>query len=222
MARRRTTSIVCSSLAAAGLAAAGFAGFTGLSGVAHAEALDMETSRVLAPTYKVDQVHSGVIFSIRHRGVTNFYGRFNTIDGSFTFDPADPSSGSFQAEIPVASVDTGNEKRDNHLKAADFFNARQYPVATFKSTSISPTDRPDFYELAGDLTVHGQTRPVTAEFHWTGTGVHQGKPLAGFEATFEIKRSDFGITTYLAPDGGEGGGLGNMVTITVFAQGIAE
>lgn len=221
MRHRRTASIVCSSLAAAGLAAAGFTAFSGTAGIAHAEAIDLEISRQSA-TYAVDKVHSGVVFSIRHNGVTNFHGRFNELDGSFTFDPANPSAGVFNAEIPIASVDTGNEKRDNHLKAADFFNARQFPTATFASTAVRSTDRANFFELDGTLTLHGQTKPITASLEWIGTGEMRGKKLAGFEANFSIKRSDFGITTYLAPDGGEGGGLGNTVKVTIFVEGVAE
>lgn len=221
MARRRNTSIICSSLAAAGLAAAGMAGFAGTSGTAHAEAIDLEAASV-APTYSVDAVHSGAVFSVRHAGVSNFHGRFNQLSGSFTFDPSDPTSGSFNAEIPVASVDTGNKKRDEHLQAADFFNARQFPTATFSSTSVSVTDRPNVFALEGDLTLHGVTKPVEAQIHWVGTGSFRGKDVAGFDAKFSIKRSDFGITTYLAPDGGEGGGLGNTVDITIFVEGVKQ
>ncbi len=221
MARRRNTSIICSSLAAAGLAAAGMAGFDGFGGAAHAEAIDFEAASV-APSYEVDGVHSGVVFSVRHAGVSNFHGRFNELNGSFSFDPSDPTSGSFTAEIPLASVDTGNEKRDEHLKAADFFNARQFPVASFTSTSVSATDAPDVYAVEGDLTLHGVTKPIEAHIHWVGTGSFRGKDVAGFDAKFSIKRSDFGITTDLAPDGGEGGGLGNTVDITIFVEGVKQ
>jgi polyisoprenoid-binding protein YceI len=221
MARRRNGTMICSSLAAAGLAAAGMAAFSGMDGVAHAEAVDMEAVAA-ATTYSVDGVHSGVVFSVRHKGVSNFHGRFNKLDGSFTFDPSDPTSGSFTAEIPVASVDTGNEKRDNHLQAADFFNARQFPVATFESSSVGVTDRPNVYTVAGDLTLHGVTKPIEAELHWIGTGSDRGRELAGFDAKFSIKRSDFGITTYLADDGGEDGGLGNTVDITIFVEGVKQ
>ena len=218
MAIRRNKSVICSSLAAAGLAAAGMAAFSGMDGVAHAEAVDLEAFAA-APTYSVDGVHSGVIFSVRHSGVSNFHGRFNKLDGSFTFDPSDPTSGSFTAEIPVASVDTGNEKRDQHLQAADFFNARQFPVVSFESRSVSATGEEGVYTLAGDLTLHGVTKPIEAELNWIGTGTMRGAEIAGFDATFSIKRSDFGITTYLAEDGGEGGGLGNTVNITIFVEG---
>lgn len=222
MARRRTASIVCTSLAAAGLAAAGFTGFAGANGAAHAEALDMETTAALADSYTVDGAHSGVVFSIRHRGITNFHGRFNKIGGSFHFNPNFPTRGSFKAEIPVDSVDTGVAKRDDHLKSADFFNARQYPVATFESTGVATTETDNVFEVTGDMTLHGQTKPVTATLEWIGSGEHRGTAIAGFEANFSIKRSDFGITTYLADDGGEDGGLGNTVNLTIFVEGVGE
>ena len=221
MARRRNGTMICSSLAAAGLAAAGMAACSGMDGLAHAEAVDMEAFAA-APSYSLDKVHSGVIFSVRHAGVSNFRGRFNELDGSFTFDPADPTSGSFTAEIPVASVDTGNEKRDEHLQAADFFNARQFPMASFESNTVRVTDTPNVFTLSGDLTLHGVTKPIEAELHWIGTGSFRGKETAGFDAKFSIKRSDFGITTYLADDGGEGGGLGNTVEITIFVEGVKQ
>ncbi|USN98181.1 MAG: YceI family protein [Phycisphaeraceae bacterium] len=221
MTRRRTASIVCTSLAAAGLAAAGFTGFAGATGVAHAEALDME-SVVQVPTYTVDPVHSGVAFSVRHRGVGNFHGRFNKVEGTFTFDPASPAAGSFKAAIPVESIDTGIEKRDEHLKSADFFNARQYPTVTFESTAIETTEKENVFAVTGDMTMHGETKPITATLEWIGEGQDRGHAIAGFEANFTIKRSDFGITTFLAPDGGEGGGLGNTVHLTVFVEGAVE
>lgn len=218
---RRNAAVASMSLAAVGLAVAGFGSFTGAENAGLAEALDME-SAVVAPSYSVDSVHSGAIFSIRHAGVSNFHGRFDALNGEFTFDPADPSGGTFKAEIPVESVNTGNEKRDGHLKAADFFNAKQYPVVTFESTGVSPTGETNVFDLSGDLTMHGVTKPIEAKMTWIGTGEFRGKPVAGLEASFSIKRSDFGITTYLAPDGGEGGGLGNTVNVTIFVEAAQQ
>jgi polyisoprenoid-binding protein YceI len=218
---RRNAALASMSLAAAGLAVAGFGSFTGAENAEMAEALDME-AMVVAPTYSVDSVHSGATFSIRHAGVSNFRGRFDTVNGEFTFDPSNPSSGSFRAELPIESVNTGNGKRDDHLKAADFFNARQYPVATFESTGIAPTGEENVFDLSGNLTLHGTTKAITAKLTWIGTGQFRGNDVAGFDAEFSIKRGDFGITTYLAPDGGEGGGLGNTVSVTMFVEGVKQ
>ena len=112
-----------------------------------------------ADTYKVDPVHSSLIFSMKHFGVTDFYGRFKEISGTVTFDAADPSKSSVELTVPVESIDTQNEKRDQHLKSPDFFNAKQFPTITFKSTKVEGSG--DNYKISGDLTIHGVTKPIT-------------------------------------------------------------
>ncbi len=170
-------------------------------------------------SYEVDAAHSTVMFRIKHGGATNFYGRFNRIDvgkSAFSFDPENPSAGSFSFVIDNASVDTGNKDRDNHLRTADFFNVAQFATTSFKSTSITAKGN-DMFELEGNLTLHGETKPVTAELKWLGTGDFRG-PIAAFEASFEFKRSDFGMTKYLAEDKGDGGALGNTVAILIAVE----
>lgn len=170
--------------------------------------------------YTVDTVHSNVIFKIRHAGVSNFYGEFTGFSGQVRFDKGDFTTSSVSFEIEIDSVDTDNGKRDDHLKGADFFNARQYPTATFKSTSIS--DNGDgTYAMSGELTLYGQTKPITATVTDLSTGTMRGTPVMGFEAAFSIKRSDWGMTKYLADDGSEDGPLGNTVTITVAIEAAA-
>lgn len=175
-------------------------------------------AREAAATYKVDTVHSSVIFQIRHSGITNFYGRFNDLSGEFSFDPDSPTDAEFAFEVATESVDTSNQKRDDHLRNADFFNARQFPTITFKSTGVEPVEG-DLYKLTGDLTLHGETRPVAADLEWLGTSTGpQGGMIGAFEARLEIKRADFGMSKYLAPDGGEGGGLGNTIKLIVSVE----
>lgn len=171
-------------------------------------------------TYGVDPVHSNVLFKIRHAGVSNFYGQFQKFTGEIEFDKADFTASSVSFEIDVESVSTDNSKRDEHIKGADFFNARQYPKTTFKSTSI--TDNGDgTYSMTGDMTLFGQTKSITAIVADLATGTMRGTPILGFEATFQLKRSDWGMTKYLADDGGEGGALGNTVSITVAVEADA-
>ncbi|MFG0258801.1 MAG: YceI family protein [Phycisphaerales bacterium JB041] len=173
-------------------------------------------------SYKVDPVHSTVLFKIRHAGVANFYGVFGDFSGSFTFDPDAPKDGSFEFEVRTASVDTRNTSRDDHLRNADFFNARQFPTITFTSTGVEHKEG-NLYELRGDLTMQGETRSIEAELEWIGTGKNQrGQSTAGYEARFSIKRSDFGMTKYLAPDGSDSGGLGNTVELTVAVEAVQE
>lgn len=191
------------------------------SSAATATAESATAQRTDTVTYGVDPVHSNVLFKIRHAGVSNFYGQFQKFTGEIEFDKADFTASSVSFEIDIDSVDTDNSKRDEHIKGADFFNARQYPKTTFKSTSI--VDNGDgTYSMTGDMTFFGQTKPVTAHVTDLSTGVMRGTPVLGFEASFQIKRSDWGMTKYLADDGGEGGGLGNTVSITVAVEAGAE
>jgi len=213
---RRTAAIAAASVTGLGLIAVGAA----WSPMAASAAATTAAATAQADTvYAVDQVHSGVHFRIRHAGVGFFWGRFDKGDGEFFIDEDNPSNSFFRATIDVASVNTGNEKRDDHLRAADFFNTRQFPQATFESTSFRKASGENKFALEGNLTLMGETRPVTADVTYGGTGSFQGNQVQGFEAVFEIKRSDFGLTTYLAPDGGEDGGLGNTVRLVVGVEG---
>src|SRR5262245_47704974 len=104
-----------------------------------------------ADTYKIDPVHAVVIYKISHLGPANAYGRFTDPTGSVTLDNDDPSKSTFTFEVLTDKVDTGNPKRDAHLKSPDFFNAKQFPKIDFKSTSVSKKSD-NQYELTGDLT----------------------------------------------------------------------
>ena len=169
-----------------------------------------------ADSYKVDPVHSSNAFRIKHANAAYFHGRFNETAGSFTLDSADPTQASFNVEISAASVDTNNEKRDGHLKSADFFNVKQYPAITFKSTSVEKGEGENTLAVTGDLTMHGVTKSVTIPVQLTGTGEFpQGVHRAGVEATFEVKMSDFGIK-------GMPGALSDEVRVVVSLEGVKE
>lgn len=171
-----------------------------------------------APAYTVDTVHSAIVFRVRHAGVAYFWGRFNDFSGEFSINKENPAASTLQIEVRTTSIDTANANRDEHLRSPDFFDAKQFPVATFKSTKFEKAGE-DKFKVTGDFTLHGVTKPVTADLTWIGTGSFRGQAKAGFEAEFAIKRSDFGMTTYIAPDGGESGGLGNTVRIVVAIEG---
>lgn len=191
-----------------------------LAGLAPSSPTPAAPLTVAAESYKVDPVHSSVLFRVKHSGITNFYGRFNEFSGTFSFDPTARSGGDFAFEVQTESVDTGNTKRDDHLRNADFFNARQFPTISFQSTSVEHVEG-DRYTLTGDLTLQGETREVTADLEWLGTGTGPtGASIAAFEATFEVKRSDFGMTKYLAPDNSDSGGLGNTVRLIVSVEAV--
>ena len=211
-------------LTAAAVLAASVAGLGALSGFSTSEAesraLVFETAAA-ERLYAVDTVHSSLVFKIRHAGMANFYGRFNDFNGEVHFDAADPTKSRMAFTVQTGSVDTGNSSRDGHLRNADFFNSRQFPTIEFKSTGITEVSD-GVYELTGDLTLQGETRPVTARLTEITTGKVRDNDAMGFEATFSIKRSDFGMTKYLAPDGGEDGGLGNTVELIVAVEAVGQ
>ena len=178
------------------------------------------TSLPLAPgVWAVDQSHSGVSFVVRHLGLSNVRGRFDKFDATLEVGST-LESVAVTAEIELASVDTNNADRDAHLRSTDFFDTENQPVMTFRSTSV--TGAGENYELAGDLTIAGITKPVTFDVEFNGTEVHPGDQSthAGFTATGQIKRSDFGIDFGIVP-GAEKIMLGDKVKIELDLQFVA-
>jgi polyisoprenoid-binding protein YceI len=155
----------------------------------------------------VNTVHSSVIFKIKHVGAAWFYGAFKDVSGEINLDPQKPETGSIKVEIATDSVDTRNSKRDDHLKSPDFFNAKENPKFTFTSSKIQK--KGDAFEVTGDIELHGKKQSITTTVTKVGEGQMMGK-VAGFETTFTLKRSDFGIT-----GGAAGKGLGDEVTVIV-------
>ena len=164
--------------------------------------------------FKVDSAHSFVVFKVSHLGVSNAWGRFNDPQGTVVWDDNDPSKGRIEVSVQTAKVDTGNAKRDQHLKSPDFFNAAQFPTLSFKSNSITKKGEGEF-EVAGDLTVHGVAKPITVTVKKVGEGDKGGQfgYRAGWETTFTVKRSDFGMN--FMP-----GGIGDDVTINVGIEAV--
>jgi polyisoprenoid-binding protein YceI len=143
--------------------------------------------------YDIDPVHSTVLAHAVHFGAGTTWVRFTGPTGTVTVNETDPSKSSVAIEIKADSLDTANEKRDQHLKSPDFLNAKEFPLITFKSTGIKKTGDKT-YEVTGNLTVHGVTKPIVATFTALGTGKGaKGETRAGADAKFTIKRSDFGV-----------------------------
>lgn len=154
----------------------------------------VSASAQAADKYKIDPVHSSVIFRAQHVQTGYVYGRFNKFGGTVTVDD-DPSKMAFEVSIDVSSIDTGNEKRDNHLKSPDFFSAKEFSTITFKSTSVSSAGE-NKYQVAGDLTMHGQTKPITITVEKTGSSnTPNFGQRVGFASTFTVKRGDFGMSS---------------------------
>jgi polyisoprenoid-binding protein YceI len=161
-------------------------------------ALAAARSGSAADMYAVDTVHSSIVFRVKHMNTAYFWGRFNNLAGSFSLDEANPAASQFEFQVKVESVDTGNPKRDAHLKSPDFFNAVQFPVIAFKSQSVKKTG--NGYDVTGELTLHGVTKPVSVQVISTGTGKGpSGRPIAGIEATLNFKRSEFGMSNMVGP-----------------------
>lgn len=157
-----------------------------------------------ADKYDIDPTHTQVQFTYNHMGFSNITGRFDQVQGDFLFDAVDPTQSSVSITIPVASLSTGVAKLDDHLLTADFFDATQFPTATFKSTAVTAAGEGKL-AVAGDLTIHGVTRPVVLDVTVNGIGEHPMRklPAAGFDASLRIKRSEFGVGAYVPVVGDE-------------------
>jgi polyisoprenoid-binding protein YceI len=152
-------------------------------------------------TWTLDPAHSAVTFSTKHMMVTTVRGSMQIRDFDLDFDPDDLAASSVRVGLDVASIDTGQEMRDNHLRSADFFDAENFPGIEFVSTRIEPATQD--YAIHGDLTIRGVTRPVVLEAEYAGTVANmKGGLSAGFSARTKINREDFGLTWNVALESG--------------------
>jgi polyisoprenoid-binding protein YceI len=171
-----------------------------------------------ADDFEIDNSHTSVIFGVSHLGYSFTYGRFNKVSGAFTLDPKGPEASTFQVAIDASSVDTNDAKRDEHLRGPDFFNAGEFPVISFKSTKVEGkrTESGITLLVTGDLTMHGQTKPVTLELQKLGEGPGPGGGFrTGFNCQTKLKRSEFGMTG-MAPH------IGDEVAITISFEGVRK
>lgn len=165
-----------------------------------------------AETFQVDAVHSSVLFRIKHLDASWFHGRFNDISGEFTFDPKNPSACRMEVSIDAASIDTNSDGRDKHLRSEEFFDVEKHPRITFTSKKWEATGEKK-YKVDGELTLRGVTKPLTVTLDYVGSSDNPRMGLrSGFETTFTIKRSDFGMDAMK-------GALGDEVRLTVSLEG---
>lgn len=168
-------------------------------------------------TWKIDTSHSAAQFSVRHMMVSTVRGGFGTLTGTVIYDPANLAATTVEAEVDVNTIDTRNERRDKHLRSADFFDVEKFPKMTFKSKSVRPV-APGKMQLIGDLTIRGTTKEVTFDVEGPTAPVNTGRGLKmGAVATAKINRSDFGITWNRAIEAG-GVTVGDEVTLTIDIQ----
>lgn len=153
-------------------------------------------------SYTVDAQHTYPYFEISHLGFSTIRGRFNSTEGRITLDEAN-KTGSVDITIDAESIDTAHEKRDDHLRSPDFLNAAEFPEITYKSTKVTIKDG-NTATVEGNLTIMGVSKPVTLNVHRFHCGANpmNKRELCGFDATAQIKRSDFGIT-YALPGVGD-------------------
>lgn len=168
---------------------------------------------VAADKYQIDTAHTGLYFKINHLGYSNTYGRFNDVGGSFVVDQNAPEKSSVELVVKADSIDTNDQKRDKHLRSPDFFNTKQNPTITFKSTSVKKLSDDEF-EITGDLTLNGVTKPHTLTMKKLGEGKDPwGNYRIGFDTVTTIKRSDFNMN-YMADK------VGDEVTLMFSTEGV--
>jgi polyisoprenoid-binding protein YceI len=171
-----------------------------------------------AAVWKVDPAHTNVGFSVSHL-FTSVQGRFDRFDGTIEFDPANPQATKVKGTIEAASINTNHEKRDAHLRSGDFFDVEKFPTLSFESTGIRDLNGKRG-KLDGKLTIHGVTHPVVLDVEFLGQGADPwGNVRAGFRATLEINRKDYGLNWNEILETG-GVLVGDEVEIRIDAEGL--
>lgn len=165
-----------------------------------------------AGNFKIDPLHSVVQFWVGHMGVSEFPGRFDSIAGDFSVDAAHPEADKVSVQVPIDSLDTNFDKRNKDLLGPDFFNAKQFPIMSFTSTSVRMKTANEG-ELSGNLTLHGVTKPVTFSLRHVGAGPDPwGGYRSGYVAKTTIHRSDFGMTYML-------NGISDVIVVQLNIEG---
>lgn len=151
------------------------------------------TTKTGTTTYAIDPAHSQIGFSVKHMMFSTVRGDFRGFEGTIVVDNDNPAHSTVEVTIDASTITTGDAKRDEHLRSADFFDVAVYPTITFKSTSIDFESADDF-TINGELTMHGVTAPVKIKAEQTGEGTNPwGVDVAGFEGSTKVNRKDFGL-----------------------------
>lgn len=167
-----------------------------------------------AATYEIDPAHTSVQFSVRHMMISNVRGEFTKLSGKVVGEESKPAAATVEATIDTTSIDTRNEKRDEHLRSPDFLDTAKFPTMTFKSTKVEKAG--DAWKLTGDLTLHGVTKPVVLDVTNVTPPMKDpwGNNRIGAQAVTKINRQDFGIVFNKSLDGG-GVLVGDEIAITI-------
>jgi len=160
------------------------------------------TTLDLTGTWDIDPAHTRLGFAARHAMVATVRGGFDVFSGEIHIDQANPATSTATVEIDAASISTGNEQRDAHLRSGDFLDVENYPTITFRSTAVERRDD-DEYAMHGDLTIKGVAKPVTLELEFQGSSKDPfGNTRGGFEGKTTINRKDWGLSWNVAIEGG--------------------
>ncbi|MGY3804921.1 YceI family protein [Pigmentibacter ruber] len=173
----------------------------------------------VAKDYSIDPDHSKVSFEVAHLVISSVTGEFKKFKGTFKFNPEDFTQTQLDASAEINSIDTSVKKRDDHLKSPDFFDAKKFPVMTFKSKGAKKTGDKTF-ELMGDMTIKGITKPVTFKVTYNGQIKDNAKVLQAFKAVAEINRKDFGVNFQAVVEAGPV--VGDTVTINIACEGTRK
>jgi polyisoprenoid-binding protein YceI len=167
---------------------------------------------VQAGAYVLDKSHAKLNWAVSHFGFSTYTGEFTSFDANLQLDPARPERSLLTVTIDTASVETNDDKLDEHLRSAEFFNSAKHPKATFRSTQVKPTG-PRTARVTGDLTLNGVTKPVALDVVFNGAGMNAATKnyVAGFSAETKISRSQFGVATYSPA-------IGEEVTLTISGE----
>jgi len=172
-------------------------------------------------TWTVDPTHAEIGFAVKHLMISTVRGRFGAVEGKVVLNEADPSKSSVDVSVDIASIDTRQEMRDNHLRSADFFDAENHPKMRFVSKKVVG-DITDDFKVVGDLTIRGTTREVTLDVSLTGRGNDPwGNERMGFEAKGKVNRLDFGLHYNPALEAG-GFVVGDEVKISIDVELIKQ
>ena len=157
-----------------------------------------DPAQIQAGTYAVDPGHTQVGWRVSHMGFSNYAGGFSDVSGTLELQPKNPAAAKLSVKIPVASVTTTSAKLTDELKGDQWLDAAKFPDMTFVSTKVAPEGK-DRAKVTGNLTLHGVTKPVTLDVTLVGAGVNplSKKVTVGFEASGTLKRSEFGVKTYV-------------------------
>ncbi|MBI3448883.1 MAG: YceI family protein [Acidobacteria bacterium] len=192
--------------------------------LALAAAATLVPASAAAESLKIDSDHSTVAFKVSHLVFSKVLGRFDRFEGTLTLDPADLTKSAATVTIDAASIDTNEPDRDKHLKSDAFFDVEKFPKVTFQSTAVRKTAG-DKYEMDGNLTMRGVTKPVTLKVDVIGVGADRGGLRAGFEASTRVNRKDYGVSWNNVVEGGGvvvGDDVDIMLTIEAFRPGAKK